>query len=118
MTITNEERHEIAASLREHQHSDVRYPTFEGGMIASWLRLKEALGTEGDDPQEDHTMMFGYLADLIEPEPERTCYNIHESPTNGEFWPSPRFKCSECKVSHVSMDYVYYCPKCGAKVVE
>lgn len=69
---TNEERCQVAAKLREHQHGDVRYPTFEGGMIASWLRLREALGLEGDNPQEDHTVMFGYLADLIEPEPERT----------------------------------------------
>lgn len=68
---TNKERSKIAAKLREHQYSDVRYPTFEGGIIASWLRLKEALGVEGDDPQEDHTMMFGYLADLIELEPSK-----------------------------------------------
>lgn len=65
---TNEERRQVVAKLREHQHGDVRYPTFEGGMIASWLRLREALGLEGDNPQEDHIAMFGYLADLIEPE--------------------------------------------------
>jgi hypothetical protein len=69
---TNDERREVAARLREHQHGDVRAYTYEDGMIASWWRLKEALSAEGDDPQEDHIMMFGYLADLIETEPERT----------------------------------------------
>lgn len=70
--LPKEERREIAARLREHQHDDVRASTYEDGMVSSWLRLKDALGADGDDPQEDHTMMFGYLADLIEPE-ERTC---------------------------------------------
>lgn len=94
MSITNDERREVAARLREHQHGDVGYPAFEGGMIASWLRLKEALGAEGNDPQEDHTMMFGYLADLIEPEPERTCRNLGgEEGTNFEHYD---FGCSAC----------------------
>lgn len=57
------------------------------------------------------------LADLIEPEPERTCRDIAEPPKGGGFWPAPHFKCSECGGEHVSIDYVSYCPKCGAKVV-
>lgn len=68
--LPKEERREIAARLREHQYGDVRASTYEDGMVSSWLRLKDALGADGDDPQEDHTTMFGYLADLIEPEPE------------------------------------------------
>ena len=47
-----------------------------------------------------------------------TCRNIHEPPKDGMFWPSPHFKCSECGATHVSMDYVYYCPNCGRKVVD
>lgn len=47
---------------------------------------------------------------------ERTCRNVSEPPESGGFWPSPHFKCSECGCEHVSTDYVYYCPNCGAKV--
>lgn len=46
------------------------------------------------------------------------CHNVHEPPKNGLFWPCPHFKCSECGATHVSMDYVYYCPKCGREVVD
>ena len=46
-----------------------------------------------------------------------TCHNVAEYPEDG-FWPSPHFKCSECGASHVSMEYVRYCPSCGRRVVE
>lgn len=47
-----------------------------------------------------------------------TCRNVHEPPKGTPFWPTPRFKCSECGATHVSMEYVYYCPNCGRKVVD
>lgn len=47
-----------------------------------------------------------------------TCKNIHEPPRNTTFWPTPHFKCSECGATHVSMEYVYFCPNCGRKVVD
>lgn len=47
-----------------------------------------------------------------------TCRNVHEPPRNTTFWYAPHFKCSECGATHVSMDYVYYCPNCGREVVE
>lgn len=47
-----------------------------------------------------------------------TCKNVHEPPRNTTFWPTPHFKCSECGATHVSMDYVYFCPNCGKRVVE
>lgn len=46
-----------------------------------------------------------------------TCHNVHEPPKDTTFWPSPHFKCSECGSTHVSMEYVFYCPNCGRKVV-
>ena len=46
-----------------------------------------------------------------------TCHNVAEYPEDG-FWPSPHFKCDVCGASHVSMEYVYYCPNCGRRVVE
>lgn len=45
------------------------------------------------------------------------CRNVHEPPRNTTFWPTPHFKCSECGATHVSMDYVYFCPNCGRKVM-
>lgn len=48
---------------------------------------------------------------------ERTCRNVHDLPKDGTFWPAPHFKCSECGCTHVSLEYVFYCPNCGAKVV-
>lgn len=47
-----------------------------------------------------------------------TCHNVHEPPKDTTFWPVPHFKCSECGATHVSMDYVFYCPNCGRKVVD
>ena len=50
--------------------------------------------------------------------PEKTCHNISEPPADGGFWPAPHFKCSLCGELHVSMDYVFYCPNCGARIVD
>ena len=47
-----------------------------------------------------------------------TCKNVHEPPKDTTFWQSPHFKCSECGATHVSMEYVFYCPNCGAEVVD
>lgn len=47
-----------------------------------------------------------------------TCHNVHEPPKDETFWPAPHFKCSECGATHVSMEYVYFCPNCGRKVVD
>ena len=46
-----------------------------------------------------------------------TCRNVAEYPEDG-FWPSPHFKCDVCGATHVSMEYVHYCPNCGRKVVD
>ena len=47
-----------------------------------------------------------------------TCHNVHEPPKDETFWPVPHFKCSGCGATHVSMEYVFYCPNCGRKVVD
>lgn len=49
---------------------------------------------------------------------EKTCRNVHEPPKATTFWPAPHFKCSRCGAVHVSTDYVFYCPYCGARVCE
>lgn len=47
-----------------------------------------------------------------------TCRNVHEPPKDTTFWPAPHFKCSECGATHVSMEYVFFCPNCGRKVMD
>lgn len=105
---TNEERREVAARLRMlSSHREVDKELVEDAL---GLYMGECI--DGYDP-----VSVTELADLIEPEPERTCRDIAEPPKGGGFWPAPHFKCSECDGEHVSIDYVSYCPKCGAKVV-
>ena len=48
----------------------------------------------------------------------RKCRNVHEPPKDTTFWPAPHFRCSVCGKAHVSTDYVYFCPNCGAEVDE
>lgn len=105
---TNEERREVAARLRMlSSHREVDKELVEDAL---GLYMGECI--DGYDP-----VSVTELADLIEPAPERTCRDIAEPPKGGGFWPAPHFKCSECGGEHVSIDYVSYCPKCGAKVV-
>lgn len=47
-----------------------------------------------------------------------TCRNVHEPPDGETFWPAPHFRCSKCGKAHVSMDYVFFCPNCGAEVID
>lgn len=57
------------------------------------------------------------IADELNTQAERTCKDVHEPPRDTTFWPTLHFKCSRCGATHISIDYVYYCPNCGAKVV-
>ena len=47
-----------------------------------------------------------------------TCRNVHEPPDGETFWPAPHFRCSKCGKAHVSVDYVFFCPNCGAEVID
>lgn len=47
-----------------------------------------------------------------------TCTNVADPPKDTTFWPAPHFKCSKCGHQHISMDYVFFCPSCGARVVD
>lgn len=120
-TISTDERREVARRLRE---AASYYETMERDVdfypVESALGLKPA-GETAYAPESVRS-----LADLIEPEPERTCRNLSD---NG--W----FTCSECGAygaaygsSYVDGDgkrwyttanppQLNYCPSCGAKVV-
>lgn len=62
---TNDERREIAARLRD-------YSTRNFDESSPWLYMSKAL-TGSFTAYDDASDLFTDLADLIEPEPERTC---------------------------------------------
>lgn len=72
-----------------------------------WCRLHEMVTGVDDYPNPRETLLA--LADLIEPEPERTCQMID----NGA-----ELCCSECDCRHSYDDEPKFCMGCGARVVE
>lgn len=134
--MTDEERREVAARLRE-------LPIDMYEVEERWEA--EGLGTDCHDQTDYfliHNVLFGCLpaehmhpcdyeelharlADLIEPE-ERTCRNIAKK-TDREF--GNPFICSECGADPHDAESYYcgfssgeydwrFCPNCGAKVIQ
>lgn len=114
---TNEERREVAARLRVlSSHREVDKELVEDAL---GLYMGECI--DGYDP-----VSVMELADLIEPEPERTCRNKAVR-NNKEFPPEYRtdnFICSACgALFFADSEYINhpidwaFCPDCGAKVV-
>lgn len=102
---TNEERREVAARLRNWESFK---EIFRESPICAVI---DVLGVEG---YLDWRGVCELLANLIEPEPERTCHNIGgEEGTNYELYD---FGCSSCGYGADVTD-PNYCPHCGAKVV-
>jgi hypothetical protein len=59
------------------------------------------------------------LADLIEPEPERTCHIVHDDLLSEQYY-GPMARCSHCGAA-LPEEFIgpyYYCPRCGAKVIK
>lgn len=95
--ITDDERREVAQKLREPKESLLAYPADE------LIRLRHETGcARGQD-------FYEHLADLIEPEQERTC----RMTDNG-----CELCCSLCDTRHGYDDEPNYCMGCGAKVVD
>ena len=103
MTVTNDERREVAARLRNFENLR---PTFKDSVLCGFL---EAL----DVGYLDWEGVCNRLADLIEPEPERTCRVLREMvDLDGERMTS--YTCCFCQHGWGNN----YCPNCGAKVVD
>ena len=112
---TNEERREVAARLRNY--ANLR-ESFKESPICAFIN---ALGFGG---YLDWKGVCSRIADLIEPEPERTCtFSVKEK--DGDPYPT----CSECGYEtdfgelmwYFDNTFKYenkYCPNCGAKAVE
>lgn len=101
---TNEERQEIAENLRimairgQCKWAEQFYELLKETVMDSW-----DFHEFGD--------VADRLADLIEPEPERTCRNVAEQ--------GILFECSECGAKTVDAVGNYtqeYCAACGRKV--
>ena len=122
---TNEERREAAKLLRDLASECTSVSDFD---LAKALDL-ETIGSNSYCPES----VFN-LADLIEPEPENTCFPVIVKNDDKRFEDFYLVECSECKESFGSMFfekekaeafarslptyYMKYCPTCGAKVVE
>lgn len=129
MSVTNEERREMARELRElpiDMYEVLKSWGFEGidtccSDQTDYYLIHQAVF--GCVPAEhmhpcDYKELHMRLADLIEPEPvERTCHIVMVSP--GEW------ECSACgggidwdSYDEGDLPNCNYCPNCGAKVVD
>lgn len=118
--VTNNERREVARKLREIDTSDDPLSNIDMD-----VQIEEVIGVrEVADPWPTYEWCLAHnqkylnrLADLIEPEPERTCRMRDAHWDDGQCtWGCI---CSECgaKHEHKSGKWMNYCPSCGAKVV-
>ena len=105
---TDSERREVARRLRE-----LKDPYWAGGNSS-----EASMDVMGVESYLRRNGLSSNLADLIEPEPERTCQDVE----GGNF-----FRCSKCGCELMRfadgwkplyMGEVRYCPNCGARVVE
>lgn len=102
---TNDERRKVAANIRNAANSakddlqdNPNYSAFAVVYVVS-------CGVRRSFPRYEDLM---YLADLIEPAPERTCHLVIEDETA---------VCSECGEDIDGYGWLY-CPNCGAKIIE
>lgn len=120
---TNDERREVAARLRELAD--------ENTVTATNYLVREVFKELGAEPPaspsnptlrdlEAYDQAFLYrLADLIEPEPERTCELIRHAARDEESGIElVLYECGQCGWIVDPSRNERYCPNCGAKVVE
>ena len=124
---TIEERREVARRLR-HAWTNVPDRDPVRHQLRVLLEVYEAVGL--DDGESDAIDLFGRLADLIEPEPERTCRMVSAFDTdeleheqeNISFSPEDTlaYRCGGCRFDFRYERGLYpsYCPNCGARVVD
>lgn len=104
--LTTEERREVAARLRSVNGAP------EWATTACCIA--ECLGEHDYPLWNDSKPLFNRLAELIEPEPERTCRV--ERMEIDEFGRYFYLSCGHMQMTH-NTSALPYCPNCGAKVV-
>lgn len=106
---TNEERQIVAYSLRNL----ASYREVDKELVEDVLGLYMGECVDGYDPAS-----VVHVADLIEPEPKRTCKKRNHDTDN---YYMRCCSCSKCNAGWFEDIYdkpFSYCPHCGAKVVE
>lgn len=110
---TDEERREVAARLRELE----RQYGEEWGVVRCGelpAPVDDAMHACGIDRAVYGSEIFNRLADLIEPEPERTC-RIYDTDHGFE----DSLRCDACQMTFKRPWQPFkFCPNCGAKVVD
>lgn len=108
MAITDKERGEIAARLRGAKgDSSCFYPLVLRMMI--WPQSTTFVDTR---------QLLNRLADLIEPEPERTCKIVSEHYYDDYDQYETELPCGHNFETHDKPElFVRFCPECGAKVM-
>lgn len=103
MKPTDEERREAARKLRESRSfvDGLGRCGMTQNVLDTFERILECVGYETGN-------VFDFLADLVEPAPERTCRLVEDGEN--------RTACSECGASYLCMSDASFCPDCGAKV--
>lgn len=107
---TNDERREVAARLRDMAVCEHISDVEDFGMV-----IRRAFREMVPIPRS-HYSFLRTIADLIEPEPERTCHVVerYEASHRAEIG-RERVKLS---CGHIVERHSKFCPSCGAKVVE
>jgi DNA-directed RNA polymerase subunit RPC12/RpoP len=116
MTLTSDERREVADSLRARAvRLDFAYPSMHA-QNSFWMEhtLREIVEAIGCAENPHPAQWLVRLADLIDP----TCKNLTTRPADVLF-------CSECgehvdiaSVENADDYHARYCPYCGARVVD
>ena len=115
---SDRQRREVAARLRACAQ-DVNGTRDFAMYLSNWVGVEGVADDEGNQfsvaaDRRAAERTLEKLADLID---RPTCEDV-SVPRGDVFTPYVEFKCSACGCSHVSLTYVYYCPNCGAEVVE
>lgn len=110
---TDNERREVANKLRERTKHKLAKGESMQHMFSKTLGVYRtydygSLGLVKES--ETWKNIVNLLADLIEPEPERTCHLVEDE--------DGHTACSECGCTALYMSDATYCPDCGAKVVK
>ena len=108
---TNEERRECAKKLREIE--------FKNNFFSPWCKAVETILDGKDCGEDDGTCnedecckrFLKEIADLIEPEPERTGHAVEDVSIGGYV----SWRCSECGQPINKADN--YCSNCGVRLV-